>query len=124
MSTDATWRLLILITKIRVDPNSDDGIQSTTLYRPQTVQLNDDDKENLKLLNVFDPYFHEFFFGGRIIVVEGDTEYTAYSFLKMLYPTEYDDIHVIKVRGKNIDLAHFNVHLDICGEKNRTTIVF
>ena len=89
-------------TIIRVDRNSDDEVQSTTLYRPQAAQLSGDDKENLKLLNVCDPYLHEFFFGGRIIVVEGDTEYTAFSFLKMLYPAEYDDIHVIRARGKNI----------------------
>lgn len=89
-------------TIIRVDRNSKDEVQSTTLYRPERVKLSVDEKENLKLLNVCDPYLHEFFFGGRIIVVEGDTEYTAFSFLKMLYPEQYDDVHIIRARGKAI----------------------
>lgn len=89
-------------TIIRVDKDSKDGVQSTTLYRPEKVQLSDDEKENLKLLNVCDPYLHEFFFGGRIIVVEGDTEFTAFSFLKILFPQQYDDVHIIRARGKAI----------------------
>lgn len=89
-------------TIIRVDRNSNDEVRSTTLYRPDKVNLSPDEKENMKLLNVCDPYLHEFFFGGRIIVVEGDTEYTAFSFLKLLYPEEYDDIHIIRARGKAI----------------------
>lgn len=89
-------------TIIRVDRNADDEVQSTTLYRPQQARLSPDEKENLKLLNVCDPYLHEFFFGGRIIIVEGDTEYTAFSLLKMLYPMEYEDVHIIRARGKGI----------------------
>lgn len=89
-------------TIIRVDKNSKDGVQSTTLYRPEKVKLSDDEKENLKLLNVCDPYLHEFFFGGRIIVVEGDTEFTAFSFLKILYPQQYDDVYIIRARGKAV----------------------
>lgn len=89
-------------TIIRVDRNSEDEVRSTTLYRPTQASLSTDDKENLKLLNVCDPYLHEFFFGGRIVVVEGDTEYTAFSLLKLLYPEQYDDVHVIRARGKAI----------------------
>jgi len=87
-------------TIIRVDRNTNDEVCSTTLYRPQKVKLSKDDKENLKLLNICDPYVNEFFFGGRIIVVEGDTEYTAFSMLKEIYKTEYSDVHVIRARGK------------------------
>lgn len=89
-------------TIIRVDKNENEQVSSTTLYRPQYAKLSNDDKENLKLLNVCDPYVHEFFFGGRVVVVEGDTEYTAFSLLKMLYPQEYDDVHIIRARGKAI----------------------
>ena len=89
-------------TIIRVDRGSSNEIKSTTLYRPVTANLSSDDKENLKLLNTCDTYLHEFFFGGRIIVVEGDTEFTAFSFLKMLHPNEYGDVHVIRARGKGI----------------------
>jgi len=64
--------------------------------------LSENDKDNLKLLNICDPYVHEFFFGGRIIVVEGDTEYTAFSWLKNKYSDEYSDVHIIRARGKTI----------------------
>lgn len=89
-------------TIIRVEKNDRNEVSSTTLYRPKEAKLSIDDKENLKLLNVCDPYVHEFFFGGRIIVVEGDTEYTAFSMLKLLYLDDYDDVHIIRARGKAI----------------------
>jgi putative ATP-dependent endonuclease of OLD family len=87
---------------IRVDRNKSDEVNSTVLFRPKKAQLSDDDKDNLKLLNVCDPYVHEFFFGGRIVVVEGDTEYTAFSQLKLFYPNEYEDVHIIRARGKGV----------------------
>lgn len=89
-------------TVIRVDRNRCDEVDSTVLFRPQKAQLSEDDKENLKLLNVCDPYVHEFFFGGRIIIVEGDTEYTAFSQLRLYYPNEYEDVHIIRARGKGV----------------------
>lgn len=64
--------------------------------------LDANDKKNLKLLNICDPYVHEFFFGGRQIIVEGDTEYTAFSMLKEIYPEEYSDAQIIRARGKGI----------------------
>lgn len=89
-------------TIIRVDRSSNDEVKSTTLYRPKAISLGDSDKENLKLLNVCDPYVHEFFFGGQIIIVEGDTEYTVFSKLKLEYSDEYKDLHIIRARGKAI----------------------
>lgn len=89
-------------TIIRVEKNDNEEVISTTLYRPDRAKLSTDDKENLKLLNICDPYVNEFFFGGRIIVVEGDTEYTAFSYIKMLHDAEYDDVHVIRARGKGV----------------------
>ena len=89
-------------TIIRVDRNTNDAVRSTTLYRPEKACLSDDDKDNLKLLNICDPYIHEFFFGGRVVVVEGDTEYTAFSQIKNMYPEEYNDVHIIRARGKGV----------------------
>ena len=89
-------------TIIRVSRDEMDAIKSTVLFRPEKAQLSEDDKDNLKLLNICDPYVHEFFFGGRIVVVEGDTEYTAFAQLKLLYPNEYDDVHIIRARGKGV----------------------
>ncbi|CNI77413.1 ATP-dependent nuclease [Yersinia mollaretii] len=89
-------------TIIRVYRGDDSKVQSTTLYRPSRAKLDDEDRKNMKLLNICDPYMHEFFFGGRQVVVEGDTEYTAFSYLKEIYPDEYRDLHVIRARGKGI----------------------
>ena len=49
---------------------------------------------------VCDPYVVEFFFGGRSIIVEGDTEHTAFAYIKQMNPHEFRDIHVIRARGK------------------------
>ena len=89
-------------TVVRVFRDDTSSVQSTTLYRPTRAKLSDDDKRNMKLLNICDPYLHEFFFGGRQLVVEGDTEYTAFSMLRELYPDEYQDLQVIRARGKGI----------------------
>jgi len=42
----------------------------------------------------------EFFFGGCPIIVEGDTEYTAFNYIKSVKPEEYRNIHIIRARGK------------------------
>ncbi|MBP9151986.1 MAG: AAA family ATPase [Flavobacteriales bacterium] len=87
-------------TIVRVDSMSAGVLRGTTLYRPSETQLGADDKANLKYLNQFDPYVAEFFFGGRTIIVEGDTEYTAFNYLKSMHPDLYSDVHVIRARGK------------------------
>lgn len=87
-------------TVVRVERQSDNQIHSVTLYRPASAKLDNDDKANLKALNACDPYVNEFFFGGRIIVVEGDTEFTAFSMLKAEHPVKYSDVHIIRARGK------------------------
>lgn len=84
---------------VRVERKEKGEIVGTTLYRPETAQLNDDDKVNLKLLNLYDPYVGEFFFGGRIVVVEGDTEYSAFRMI-MDEDKSFSDTHVIRARGK------------------------
>lgn len=89
-------------TIIRVSRDSQDNVNSTTLFRPKLAKLDSNDRKNLKLLNICDPYVHEFFFGGHQIIVEGDTEYTAFSYIKSKYPELYKDTHIIRARGKGI----------------------
>ena len=89
-------------TVIRVFRDEHSEVKSTTLYRPSRANLSDDDKRNMKLLNICDPYLHEFFFGGRQIIVEGDTEYTAFSMIREMHATEYSDVQIIRARGKGI----------------------
>lgn len=89
-------------TVIRVFRDEHSEVKSTTLYRPARAKLSDDDKRNMKLLNICDPYLHEFFFGGRQVVVEGDTEYTAFSMIREMHPDEYSDVQIIRARGKGV----------------------
>lgn len=87
-------------TIIKVEKAENGEITGTTVFRPDKAQLDDTDKKNLKLLNLCDPSVAEFFFGGKVIVVEGDTEYTAFNHIKTQKPQEYKDIHIIRARGK------------------------
>lgn len=89
-------------TIIRVYRSGANSVESTTLYRPERARLDDDDKKNLKMLNICDPYLNEFFFGGRQIIVEGDTEYTAFSIIRDMFIDEYKDVQIIRARGKGI----------------------
>jgi putative ATP-dependent endonuclease of OLD family len=86
---------------VRVERNATGAIQGTTVFRPKRARLDDDDRVELKLLNLCDPYVAEFFFGGRTILVEGDTEYTAFRHVIDEDTTgKYKDVHVVRARGK------------------------
>ncbi|MFP2515081.1 ATP-dependent nuclease [Buttiauxella agrestis] len=91
-------------TIIRVERAYDGVMHTSTLFRPDVAKLSTDDKENLKLTNLFDSHISEAFFGGRVVVVEGDTEYTAFNYIKAkekeLGNREYDDVNIIRARGK------------------------
>lgn len=84
---------------VRVERKEKGEIVGTTLYRPENAKLGKEDRDNLKLLNMYDPYVAEFFFGGRVILVEGDTEYSAFRMIMDL-DKSYSDVHVIRARGK------------------------
>lgn len=85
---------------VRVERKSNGNTFGTTIYRPTKAKLSDDDRECLKLLNLCDPYVAEFFFGGRTIVVEGDTEFTAFQYVIQKDCETFKDIHVVRARGK------------------------
>lgn len=86
-------------TIIRVDFNEAGNVQGTSLFRPSEAKLSQDEKELVKLLNIYDPYFAEFFFSKNILVVEGDTEYTAFKYLASIN-NEFEDLHIIRARSK------------------------
>lgn len=87
-------------TVIRVERSPAGVVSGSTVFRPSQSGLDGDDKENLKLMNLYDPYVAEFFFGGRTVVVEGDTEFAAFTKLKELFPGSYNDVHIVRARGK------------------------
>ena len=90
-------------TVVRVERSADGEIESTTLFRPDRAKLSEDDREELKMLNLLDPHVSEFFFGGKVILVEGDTEYSA---LRYIAAKEgVTDVHIIRARGKHTIVA-------------------
>jgi putative ATP-dependent endonuclease of OLD family len=85
---------------VRVERNQTGVVQGTTIFRPTRAKLDANDIDELKLLNMCDPHVTEFFFGGRTILVEGDTEYTAFRYVVASNPAKYKGVHVVRGRGK------------------------
>lgn len=87
-------------TVVRVERSHLGDISSCTLFRPMRAKLSEVERAELKLLTLFDPYVAEFFFGGNVIVVEGDTEYAA-----LKYVAEQENlsssVQIIRARGKS-----------------------
>lgn len=116
-------------TIVRVERTEHGEIKGTTIFRPKTASLDSDDKKRLKLLNLCDPYVAEFFFGGKSIIVEGDTEFTAFNHVKDMSPGEFKDIHIIRARGKAniVSLAkilnHFGATYSILHDSDTPKII-
>ena len=89
------------VVRVERDENGE-TIRGATVFRPENVKLSEDEKVELKLLNICDPNLCEFFFGGRTVIVEGDTEYTAFKYIIEKYPGDarLKDVHIVRARGK------------------------
>lgn len=85
---------------VRVERQSSGEITGTTIFRPGKAKFDDQDRECLKLMNLCDPYVAEFFFGGKVIIVEGDTEYTAFMHVVADSGKKYEGVHIVRARGK------------------------
>ncbi|MGN6155403.1 MAG: ATP-dependent nuclease [Sphingomicrobium sp.] len=125
-------------TIVRVERGHAGSVEGTTLFRPATAKLSEDDRVHLKLLNIFDPYVAEFFFGGHVVLVEGDTEYSALKLVAaaLLQEEGQDQIPepllrslvVVRARGKAplISLAkilnHFGARYSILHDSDAETI--
>lgn len=90
---------------VRVERSNAGAVSGTTIFRPDRARLSDEDKERLKLLNMYDPYVAEFFFGGRTVIVEGDTEYAAFREVIASDPDRFRDVHIVRARGKYTIIA-------------------
>jgi putative ATP-dependent endonuclease of OLD family len=99
---------------VRVERRTDGNITGTTIFRPSKANFDDSDRESLKLLNLCDPYVAEFFFGGRSIIVEGDTEYTAFTHVISLFPKKYEGVHIVRARGKATIVALCKILNQFC----------
>lgn len=113
---------------IRVERDEGGSVCGTTIFRPARANLGKEDKERLKLLNMYDPYVAEFFFGGRTVVVEGDTEYTAFREIMEDFPQDFRDVHVVRARGKYTIVSlckilnQFNCTYAVLHDADTTTI--
>ncbi|WP_164462088.1 ATP-dependent endonuclease [Bacillus sp. FJAT-42376] len=116
-------------TIVRVERDLSGEIKGTTLFRPQRAKLDDNDRRLLKLLNLCDPYVAEFFFGGHSIIVEGDTEYTAFKYIIANNPEQFKDVHIIKARGKATIVSlvrvlnHFGTSYAILHDSDYPTLI-
>jgi putative ATP-dependent endonuclease of OLD family len=113
----------------RVERLSSGIVQGTTIFRPKKAKLDDDDRVELKLLNLCDPYVAEFFFGGRTVLVEGDTEYTAFRHVISCGDAGYGGVHVVRARGKACLVAlckilnHFDKGYAILHDSDRKEVI-
>ncbi|KZN34540.1 hypothetical protein N480_21175 [Pseudoalteromonas luteoviolacea S2607] len=81
-----------------------ESIKATTIFKPEKINFSDDEVESLKLLNLLNPDVLEFFFGNKVLLIEGDTEFTAFgkiiSDAKAKGETKYDKIFLLRCNGK------------------------
>lgn len=114
-------------TIVRVERTNEGDIAGTTVFRPDRVKLSDDEKDLLKLLNQWDPHVGEFFFGGRTVVVEGDTEFSAFREVIETDRAKYRNVHIVRARGKYIIpiimkiLNHFDSHYAVLHDTDTPT---
>lgn len=117
-------------TVVRVERDGTGAVQGTTVFRPKKAKLSAGEKLEMKLLNAFDPYVAEFFFGGRTILVEGDTEYTAFRYVISQNPADaaLKDIHIVRARGKGTIallariLNQFDARYSVLHDSDRPTL--
>lgn len=133
LANDPSWQVMLTThSPLFINPFEDhttivrlsrnEGNPSPNTYRSDEITFSEDEIENLKLLSNFDPNLSEMFFGQYPVIVEGDTEYAAFSLVMRM---ERDKYHVnnqpilIRARGKYSIvplikmLTHFKVNFSV-----------
>jgi len=92
------------------------------IYRSEKINFDGEEVENLKALMLFDSNLSEMFFGGHVIIVEGDTEFAAFHEAMRLkeddYPIDKWPL-IVRARGKATIailvkmLAHFKIDFSV-----------
>ncbi|MER2495604.1 AAA family ATPase [Vibrio neptunius] len=97
-------------TKIIRVENLGEDVVATTIFKPDDIEFTDDESESLKLFNLLNPDVLEFFFGGKVLLVEGDTEYSAFGKIindaKLDGDDQFDDLLILRCGGK-VQVAMF-----------------
>ena len=92
------------------------------VYRSESINFDGEEIENLKALLLFDANVAEMFFGGKVIVVEGDTEFAAFHEAMRLndeiFPVDQRPL-IVRARGKATIailvkmLSHFKIDFSV-----------
>lgn len=92
------------------------------VYRSEGIEFEGEEIENLKALLVFDVNVAEVFFGGKVLIVEGDTEFAAFHEAmysdEAKYPADQRPL-IVRARGKATIailvkmLAHFKINFSV-----------
>ena len=92
------------------------------VYRSENIDFDGEEIENLKALLMFDANLAEMFFGGMVLIVEGDTEFAAFHEVMRLddamYPIDRRPL-IVRARGKATIailvkmLAHFRINFSV-----------
>ncbi|WP_218576329.1 TOPRIM nucleotidyl transferase/hydrolase domain-containing protein [Pseudomonas sp. SLFW] len=78
---------------------------------------------------MYDPFVAEFFFGGKTIVVEGDTEHSAFKEVVESNRSLFGEIHIVRARGKYTIIAlckilnQFGSPYAVLHDSDRKTII-
>ena len=92
------------------------------IYKSETINFSDDELANLKALMVFDSNVSEIFFGDKVVIVEGDTEFAAFHEIMNSNSTDYPVNQrplIIRARGKATIailikiLSHFKIDFSV-----------
>jgi len=79
------------------------AIEPPNVYRADSMTFQGEEKENLKVLLAFDQSVAEMFFAPRVVIVEGDTEYAAFTVAmdadKEAFPMDRRPL-LLRARGK------------------------
>jgi putative ATP-dependent endonuclease of the OLD family len=73
------------------------------VYKSEKIKFDATETENLKALMLFDPNLSEMFFGGHVVIVEGDTEFATFHEVMQLNADEYpidERPLIVRARGK------------------------
>lgn len=133
LAAEAGWQVMLSThNPIFIDPLADhttivrlhrtEEKLSPNIYKTETIEFNENEKENLKALLLFDTNLAEMFFGNKVLVVEGDTEFAAFHEVMRAQPEKYPIDKrplIIRARGKATIailvkmLTHFKVSFSI-----------
>ncbi|VEJ21999.1 ATP-dependent nuclease [Neisseria animaloris] len=133
LASEAGWQVMLSThNPIFIDPLADhttivrlhrtEESFSPNTYRTEAIEFSDSEKDNLKALMLFDTNLSEMFFGNKVLIVEGDTEFAAFSEIMRRDPEKYPINKrplIVRARGKATIailvkmLAHFKINFSV-----------